>query len=159
VPAFFPPLDAETLEKRAVRLPGDFAGERNLLLVAFQHKQQALIDTWSKRAPALAALDPALRVYEIPAIKKMPGPIRWMIASGMRRGIADAATRDRTIALFIDKAPFERALRIDDESTVYALVVNRTGEVLWRAAGAYDDAAGARLAEFLKTAAAAAPAR
>jgi hypothetical protein len=70
----------------------------------------------------------------------------------MRRGIPDAAARDRTITLFIDKAPFKRALKIEDENTIHVFVVSRSGEVLWRASGAYDDAKGKSLLDFLRKA-------
>jgi|GEM_PF-1035007 len=151
-PAVFPPLSAETLEKRPVSLPGDFAGERNLLFIAFLHKQQAMVDSWTAHAPEFAARDAGLRTYEIPTIKKMNAMTRWFITSGMRRGIPEAETRERTITLFIDKAPFKRALKIDDESVIHVVVVDRAGEVLWRASGAYDDAKGESLKAFLSAA-------
>jgi lysophospholipase L1-like esterase len=149
-PAMFPPLSAETLERRSVSLPGDFAADRSLLLVAFQHKQRALVDSWDRRAEEFRAAAPGLAVFEIPTIGKMSRMTRWFITSGMRRGIPDAAARDHTITLFIDKAPFKRALKIEDENTIYALVVNRSGEVLWRASGAYEDAKGKSLRDFLQ---------
>jgi hypothetical protein len=41
----FPALESETLEKQAIQLPQDFQGERNLLFIAFERKQQKDIDT------------------------------------------------------------------------------------------------------------------
>jgi hypothetical protein len=42
----FPKLTAANLEKQAFSLPEDFAGDRNLLLIAFQREQQQNVDTW-----------------------------------------------------------------------------------------------------------------
>ncbi|MDR3747630.1 MAG: hypothetical protein P4M04_05705 [Acidobacteriota bacterium] len=56
---------------------------------------------------------------------------RWFIDSGMRRGIPDPNARARTITLYIDKKPFEQALQLPTEKTVYALLVDRSGKVLW----------------------------
>jgi lysophospholipase L1-like esterase len=150
-PAVFPNESGENLGKHPVVLPGDFEGKRNLVFVAFRHDQQPIIASWTRHDAEFEAAAPGLGVYELPTIKKMGRMIRWMITSGMSGGIPDAATREHTIPLFIDKAPFERALKIDDEGTIYALVLNRAGEVLWRASGPYDDAKGNRLLDFLRT--------
>jgi hypothetical protein len=76
--------------------------------------------------------------------------MRWFINTGMRHGIPDKKARERTITLYIDEEPFKKSLQITDEKKVYAVVVDRSGTVLWRATGPYDEANGKRLQEFLK---------
>lgn len=75
---------------------------------------------------------------------------RWFIDSGMRRGIPDPNARARTITLYIDKKPFEQALQLPTEKTVYALLVDRSGKVLWRAEGLFDESKANSLREALK---------
>jgi hypothetical protein len=145
----FPSLKSETLEKQAVQLPQDFQGERNLLFIAFERKQQKEIDTWLAQMKRYEDLDKAFRYYEIPTIDKMNRFTRWFINTGMRNGIPDKKARERTITLYIDKEPFKRSLQISDEKKIYALVVDRSGNVLWRATGAYDEANGKSLQQFL----------
>ena len=67
----------------------------------------------------------------------------------MRRGIPDPAVRAATITLYIDKAPFKRALRISDEDRIHVLLVDRDGRVHWRAEGPFDPAAAEQLVERL----------
>lgn len=153
----FPPLKSETLEKQVVQLPQDFQGERNLLFIAFARKQQKDIDTWLAQMKRYEDLDKGFRYYEITTIDKMNRFTRWFINTGMRNGIPDKKARERTITLYIDKEPFKRLLQIPDEKKTYDMVVDRSGNVLWRATGDYDEAKGKSLQEFLKKAAVARP--
>jgi len=146
----FPALDSETLEKQAVRLPQDFRGERNLLLIAFKREQQKDIDTWLMQMKRYEDIDKGFRYYEIPTIERMNRFMRWFINTGMRTGIPDVKARERTITLYIDKEPFKKSLQIADEKQIYAMVVDRSGNVLWRATGPYDEANGKSLQEFLE---------
>ncbi len=116
-------------------MPGGFAGDRNLLLIAFQREQQADIDTWLKRMPPVLAAHPSMRYYELPTIQKGYKMVRFFIDNGMRGGIPDKQQRARTITLYIDKEPFKKALEIQSESTVYAVLIDKAGKVLWRESG------------------------
>jgi hypothetical protein len=146
----FPALESETLEKQSVQLPQDFQGERNLLLIAFEREQQKDIDTWLTQMKRYEDIDKEFRYYEIPTIEKMNRFMRWFINTGMRHGIPDKKARERTITLYIDKEPFKKSLQIPDEKKIYAMVVDRAGDVLWRATGPYDEANGKSLREFLE---------
>jgi len=146
----FPALESETLEKQVVQLPQDFRGERNLLLIAFERDQQKDIDTWLTQMKRYEDIDRDFRYYEIPTIEKMNRFMRWFINTGMRHGVPDKKARERTITLYIDKEPFKKSLQIPDEKKIYAMVVDRSGNVLWRATGPYDEANGRSLREFLE---------
>jgi predicted transcriptional regulator len=62
------------------------------------------------------------------------------INEGMRAGIPNPVTREKTITLYIDKAAFRKALDIPSEETIWVLVVDRQGNVLWRTEGVYSQA-------------------
>jgi hypothetical protein len=147
----FPRLTASNLEKRSFTLPDDFEGSRNLLLVAFQREQQQQVDTWLRAMRRFEELDPEFRYYELPTIQSQNRLVRWFIDTGMRRGIPDQKARSRTITLYIDKQPFLKALGITDENRIYCFLVNRSGQVLWRAEGGFDDAKAVSLRERLQS--------
>ena len=149
--ARFPPIKATNLEKQEIDLPGGLQGEVNLLLVAFQRAQQRDVDTWLKALPRIQLAHPRFAYYELPTIARMNALTRWFIDNGMRSGIPDKQQRARTITLFIDKAPFKKALGIESEDRIYALLVTTTGDVLWRSEGVYTEEKGASLDRFLAT--------
>jgi hypothetical protein len=149
--AKFPRLIASNLEKRTFTLPDDFEGNRNLLLVAFQREQQQKVDTWLREMKQFEELDPEFRYYELPTIQSPNWLVRWFIDTGMRRGISDPKARSRTITLYIDKQPFLKALGIADEDRIYGFLVNRSGQVLWRAEGEFDDSKAVSLRKYLQS--------
>ncbi|MBV9671119.1 MAG: hypothetical protein JOZ43_09200 [Acidobacteriales bacterium] len=146
----FPELKASNLEGRRLSLPQDFEGERNLVFIAFAREQQKDVDTWLREMPRFTSLDSSLRYYELPTISRLNAFSRWFIDNGMRRGIPDRNARARTITLYIDKQPFESALQIQTEKTIYALLLDRKGNVLWRTEGDFDETKAQELTAFLK---------
>ena len=146
----FPVVTSANLEGKTLTLPRDFAGERNIVFVAFLRKQQDDVDTWVPFVKQLLARTPGTDYYEIPTIKRMVAPMRWMINRGMKGGIDDRSARDRTVTLYIDKDPFKQALGITDENTIHVLVVDRAGHVWWRTTGAFDAGKGQELEQALK---------
>ena len=147
----FPELKASNLQKKTLSLPGDFAGERNLLLIAFQRKQQENVDTWLREMKRFKS-SPGFHYYELPTISKLNPIARWFINRGMRSGIPDPEARARTITLYLDKAEFMNALNLPDENQIYAVLVDRVGRVHWRAEGDFDEAKAASLQQALSRA-------
>ncbi len=49
----------------------------------------------------------------------------------MRSGITDRMRREQTITLFLDKAAFREQPGLPDEQTIYALLVDHAGTILW----------------------------
>jgi hypothetical protein len=145
----FPSVKASNLEKRDFNLPADFEGDRNLLLVAFEREQQKDVDTWLIEMKRFEEIDPGFHYYELPTIQRPNAFMRWFIDTGMRHGIPDRKARERTITLYLEKQPFLDSLLIADQKKIYAFLVDRKGNVLWRSEGVFDEAKGASLRSAL----------
>ena len=145
----FPAVRASNLNGRPFDLPGDFEGERNLVILAFQREQQALVDSWSPAIANLLARYADLRFYELPTIRRGNPLFRAWLDGAMRGGIADRQARDHTITLYLDKAAFREALGLPHEDTIYLLVLDRGGHVLWRGQGEYTEHVGRELERVL----------
>ena len=131
----FPRVEGSNLEGRQFALPNDFEGELNIVLVAFRREQQDDVDTWAPFLTSMAATHAGLKAYELPTLSRSYRLVRRFIDGGMARGIPARATREATITLYIDKAPFKRALGITAEDRIVTLLVARDGRVLWRGDG------------------------
>ena len=147
--ARFPPIVGETLTGRRLELPDDFESPLNLVFVAFRRSQQATVDSWLETAIDLEAGFPNLRYYELPVISRLYAPARIVIDGGMRAGIPDADARERTITAYTDKRVVRRALDIDDEGEMHAVLVDRDGTVYWRAAGPKTEGAADHLRDVV----------
>jgi hypothetical protein len=71
------------------------------------------------------------------------------INEGMRAGIPNPKTRERTITLYLDKADFCSTLEMTDEEHIYVLVIDRQGNELFRTRGPYSPEGEAALRQTL----------
>ncbi len=141
----FPTVSGFNLQRQELVFPRDFAGERNIVFVPFQQWQQSIVDSWVPLAQELEAAHPGVAYYELPTINEMPMVARTFINEGMRAGIPDETSRERTVTLYVDLARFMRALDIANRDEVHTLLVDREGRILWRTVGPFDEAAGEAL--------------
>jgi hypothetical protein len=136
----FPNVKATSLANKAYQLPRDLDGELNLVIVAFKQWQQNWVDTWIPALQGLAYQHQNLRVYEMPTMSRFNGIYRFMIDNGMRAGIPDKAVRAATLCAYIDIPPFAQALQLPSYDSIYLFLLDRSGEILWRGEGAYNQA-------------------
>jgi len=146
----FPVVTSANLSRRGFTLPADFEGDVNVLLIAFQRWHQRVVDTWIPFVRQLEQAHDDVRYYELPVIQRMNVLGRTFINEGMRAGIPDRVARARTITLYVDKAAFRQALGLPHEEDIYVLLVDREGNVLWRAEGAFTPEKGESLAAVLR---------
>jgi hypothetical protein len=123
-----PSITTENLNQRAMTLPKDLPGERTLVLMAFEQKQQANINTW---VSGMKLKENPIEWVETPIIDPRNGFVRFFIDNGMRGGIPDPAIRERVITLYTPRDAFIKAMGITTGTTsIYAAVVDRQGQVL-----------------------------
>jgi hypothetical protein len=108
------------------------------------------VDTWIPLVRELERAHPGFKYYELPTIQRMNVLARTFINEGMRAGIPDPVARERTITLYVDKAPFRQALSLADEGDIYVLLLDREGRVLWREEGSFAPAKGESLRQAIE---------
>ena len=145
----FPKVSGSNLLRQKQTLPQDFAGKLNLVFIPFQRWHQAEVDSWGSLAQKLEEEYAGLVYYELPTLQS-GGPLyKIFLNEGMRAGIPNPKTRQRTITLYLDKADFRDALNMPDEDHIYILVVDRQGNEFFRARGPYNRSAEASLRQAL----------
>lgn len=131
----FPKISAKNLEGDSFELPYELDGTVNILIIAFRREQQLLVDEWISYLNDYTQKNPQIAYYEIPTIHFSYLPFRWMIDGGMRAGIADKKARQRTITLYINKKEFKKHLDIVDENTIYLVLIDKDGRIIWKTDG------------------------
>ena len=145
----FPTVNGSNLQRAKLTLPQDFAGDYNLLFIAFQQWHQDEVNTWIPLAESCEAQFPGLVYYELPTIRALNAFSKFFINEGMRAGIPNPKSRERTITLYLEKDDFRTALGLEDEEHIFALLIDHQGNELWRARGPLSPVSEAKLLEVL----------
>ena len=145
LPAFM----ARTLDQRAVVVPAGLPAERTLALITFHSNQRAHIDGWILGLNLQA--DPSIAWLRMPVLND-PGntAARSVIENKLLRHYPADAERARLMPVFTDRERFVRSAGLRGTDEVYAVVINRQGEVLARAEGAFDADKADKLRETLQ---------
>ena len=133
----FPTVNGSNLLREKLTLPRDFQGRFNLVFIPFEQWQQMEVDSWMALAKDLEEQIDGLAYYELPTIQSRNTLYKMFINEGMRAGIPNPKTRERTITLYLDKTDFRSTLGMLDEEHIYIFVVDRQGNEFFRARGPY----------------------
>ena len=145
----FPTVSGSNLLREKLTLPQDFQGKFNLIFVPFEQWQQMEVDSWMTLVKELEEQFDGLVYYELPTIQSRNTFFKMFINEGMRAGIPNPKTRERTITLYLDKADFRAALDMTDEAHIYVLVVDQQGKEFFRTRGPYGPEGEAALRKIL----------
>jgi hypothetical protein len=135
----FPAISAYSLDKAKVNLPADLEGKVNLLLISFEPEQAKDIETWMPLAQALQHMNFQFRYYKMPVTNPENFIYRWWDGSSLRSVETDPETWHWIIPLYVNKGNFRRSLNIPNEKEIVVALVDKTGQVLWRASGRLTD--------------------
>ena len=133
--ALFPSLTTESLDKTKINLPADFEGQINLLLISFEPEQTKEIESWMPVAQALQHMNFQFRYYKMPVSNQENMIFRWWDSSSLRSVEVDPETWHWIIPLYINKQQFRQSLNIPNEKQTVAALVDKGGQVLWKAFG------------------------
>jgi hypothetical protein len=135
----FPEIHGENLEGQAFRIPFDLKMDINLIIIAFKRYQQFIINQWVLNLDNLQRKYPIFEYYELPILASRNKPMRFWIDGGMRAGIPDKKTRERTITVYMNKNQFRSQLNIKNEDEIQIILMTKQGEIIWRESGGYSE--------------------
>lgn len=131
------------------KAPAGFPADRTLVILGYEQEQQATIDTW---ASGMGLTEPGNRLpwIEMPVIDDPGMVMRWIIDTGMQRGIADKNARGHVWTAYTDRKAFLKSCGIDSVADIHVLVVARDGTILASETGRHSEAAAARVLKVLR---------
>lgn len=133
----FPNISARNLEGLGVNLPDAFAGQHNVVIIAFEREDQPAVDSWVPWLEQQSESDPELQFYEIPTISQIFAPARNLIDGRMAAVIKDPIILRRTMTVYGVVSQLTGPLGIVDRSTITVLVVQSDGSVTFSATGGF----------------------
>ncbi len=146
--ARFPAMTGEAVDGTPFAA-GDLAGMRTIAFAGFaiEHRPQA--ESWVPFLDPLLRSRTDLRGRLFAVLRPKPKVVRAMLLAALRKAIRAPEQRGATIVLFTDVDAFCRALGIADRTHLAVFLLDETGRVTWRAAGAFSAEVGASLTDAL----------
>lgn len=143
-----PSLLAKRVDRQDVALPTALPAERTLVLVTFRREQRADAEGWIR---GLQLRDTRMIHWVRMPVLNDPGDDSQRAAAQERLigHYAGHPDQHSVMAVLTDRGAFLRQAGLTSDDRVYALVINRQGEVLARAEGPYDAARADALRETL----------
>ncbi|MEM8860583.1 MAG: hypothetical protein AAGD96_19845 [Chloroflexota bacterium] len=148
---YFPETSGSNLLRQAYSIPADLEGELNIIFVAFLQNQQPIVNTWVPFAQEAEAQFAQVAYYEFPTLDGGSAVFRTFLNEGMRAGIPDPVSRERTITLYIDLDQFLQATDTPNINNMHTLLINKDGEILWRTTGRFTQEKGSELTGVLES--------
>jgi hypothetical protein len=133
----FPSIQATSLDGQHMKLPTEFSGQLNLVIISFAREQQHEVDSWIAAASKIESGHSQFRYYELPTMSRENFLYRWWFDEALRSNTTDKALRSRILTAYVNKHSFKKFLDIKSEKRVVALLVDPKGQVYWRADGPY----------------------
>jgi hypothetical protein len=130
-------------------VPDGLPSDRTLALITFQRGQHAQVESWIEGLNLRN--DASITWMRMPVVND-PGTLtgRSAVENKLLKHYPADTERARLVPVFTDRASFVRAAGLNGTDQVYAVVVNRQGEVLARVEGQFDADKAQTLRETLQ---------
>jgi hypothetical protein len=136
VGAPMPRLEGDNLNGKKTVLPDAARGKVALVALGFSYESRRPVETWTKRFRQEFAQHQDATYFEVPMIGGLARMAKLFIDSGMRRG-TPAADRDNVMTVYGGTSEWKERMGARDSDLAYLLLLDRTGRVCWRHAGAF----------------------
>jgi hypothetical protein len=127
----FPQVQGCNLHDHEIALPRDVDEDCVLVVLSYKRWHQDFIDTWTPHLDRLTEQFQRLRIYYLSMFKPKKHFMQAIIAGYMKRLYTSQAEQSAHVLVYTDIDAFNRSLELPTTSTIYLLLIDRTGQVLW----------------------------
>jgi len=137
-----PKTTGESLAGQQVTLPDSIKGHASVVIVGFSKSSQEAVKEWDKSArKGLGDID----VYQVAVLEDAPSFVRGMIKHAMKSA-TPADRQSHFLVVVKGAAELKRAASFLQADEPYVLLLNGSGEIVWKMHGAVSDPAVKELA-------------
>ena len=134
----FPHIEGKNLLGQKMALPDAAAGHDAVVVIGFTHASQNELKAWTAR------LRTELPTYSVAVLEDAPRLVRGMAVHGMKGGVPKDE-RGNFLVVEHDEKELKQAAGFAQPNDAYVLLLDKTGEILWKTHGEVTDAAVAGL--------------
>lgn len=132
--AAMPHTEAETLSGKKLVLPDAVQGRPTIVVVGFTKRAQSQSTAWSTQLAKDYANEPRLQRFGLAVLDDVPGLIRGIVISGIRRGVPKEQ-HDAFVILTHDAKPWRDLAGITNADDAYVILFDETAHVVAQTQG------------------------
>ena len=142
--AQMPTIEGESLSGSKVVLPEAAKGKVATLIFGFTRASKEATKAWADKIFADFDSRPGFALYQLPVLEAVPGFIRGMVVSSMKKGVRENM-RKNFVPILHHEAELKKLVSFKEPDDAYLVVLDRSGQIVHQQRGPFSDAAYAQL--------------
>src|SRR4051812_7911749 len=139
----FPRVTGQTFGERAVIVPDAFKGKPTILVITFTRSAQEQARSWADKLKQKAL---GLETHQVLELEDVPRLMRGFVRGSIRRSIPKES-QDNFVLLFEGEEALKKSVNYQASDDAYVVMLDSSGNIVWREHGAVDDKKFAALAK------------
>jgi hypothetical protein len=137
--AALPHTEAQTLSGKKIVLPDAVNGRPTIVVVGFSKRSQSQTTAWSTQLAKDYGTEQRLQRYSIAVLDDVPGLIRGMVVSSIRRGVPKEQ-QDTFVIITHDAKPWRDLAGVSNGDEAYVILFDNTAHVVAQTHGSVENA-------------------
>lgn len=139
-----PTTEGENLTGSKVVLPDAAKGKLAVLIFGFSKASKTANSAWADKIFAEFGTQSGFTLYQLPVLENVPGFVRGMAISSMKKGVRDNM-REHFIPVLHGESELKKLVGYKEADDAYLVMLDPTGQIVKQMHGPFSDAACAQL--------------
>jgi len=139
-----PIVEGESLSGSKIVLPEAAKGKVAVLVFGFTKASKEATKGWADKIFSDFGTQAGFDLYQLPVLESVPGFIRGMVISSMKKGVREDM-RDHFVPILHGEAELKKFVSYKELDDAYLVVLDAAGQIVEQKHGPFSDAAYAQL--------------
>jgi hypothetical protein len=133
-----PRIEGDSLAGHHVILPDAVSGKVTVLVLGFSKASKAPTSAWGNRLESDFGTTTNLALYQLPVLEEVPGFIRGMVISSMKKGVPENR-REYFVPLLHGEADLKKLVNYKEPDDAYLILLDRTSKIVYQMHGPFEE--------------------
>ena len=135
-----PTTEGESLTGSKVVLPEAAKGKVSVLIFGFTKASKKDTSAWADRISSDFGSQSAFALYQLPVLESVPGFVRGMVISSMKKGVREDM-RDHFVPILHGEANLKKLVSYKEPDDAYMLLLDPSGQIVEQKHGPFTETA------------------
>lgn len=139
-----PMIEGDSLTGQHVVLPKAANGKVAVLVLGFTKASKIPTSAWGNRMVTDFANTPNLVLYQLPVLEEVPGIIRGMVISGIKKGVPENR-RGYFVPVLHNESELKKLVNYKEPDDAYLILLDLSGRIAYQTHGALTESSYAEV--------------